>query len=479
MHLLFLGIVKRILNIQTDWAKARSIQTEFALVATTAIGHVADLQLPWCTVLPINIGGFGGWVSENYLGLARVFDWYASFFLTLDLDESLDAPDPEQMPDTPGQSWTHETCNTWYTTHQVPHRLRPKWIASKRQHIRRLIEQGEHTSRRSHPPTRQLLLLLTRLTHVLVSSVMVPGAGGNVGTIGRLVRVYLSVCKHYDKVWRKSQNTAHKKQPFWIACFNFCSLMNLDSILYEYGSLQSLWEGGFQGEKILTRIKPLVTRGMAHGFHKAIVNRFQMDKSCTRFLRRMDGDVDNAHKPRFGKMYHSVKEVRDSMVQGRPLVVVWYPEGPIGCVVQGHRKERVTTLQFVPLQLVLDRGWMLLNELTYWTWQYPLDNDLRDLPGSAEHKETLFLPFLFDRADDAIKSRGRLLPEDIERVTIMWGKELMAKPDNTCNIGRGRWYHVIDAEWQALTTDFVFEAATVGVALGDRISDILLDDGNV
>ena len=122
---------------------------------------------------------------------------------------------------------------------------------------------------------------------------------------------------------------------------------------------------------------------------------------------------------------------------------------------------------------------MLLNELTYWTWQYPLDNDLRDLPGSAEHKETLFLPFLFDRADDAIKSRGRLLPEDIERVTIMWGKELMAKPDNTCNIGRGRWYHVIDAEWQALTTDFVFEAATVGVALGDRISDILLDDGNV
>ena len=45
MHLLFLGVVKKILTIQMDWARARLVQKQFVELVTKALKDVANVQL--------------------------------------------------------------------------------------------------------------------------------------------------------------------------------------------------------------------------------------------------------------------------------------------------------------------------------------------------------------------------------------------------------------------------------------------------
>ncbi len=45
---------------------------------------VGKLHLNWCVAIAFNGSKFGGWVSENYLALARLAEWFFSLlpFLT-------------------------------------------------------------------------------------------------------------------------------------------------------------------------------------------------------------------------------------------------------------------------------------------------------------------------------------------------------------------------------------------------------------
>lgn len=473
MHLLFLGVVKKILTIQMDWARARLVQKQFVELATKALEDVADVQLPWCVVLPINVGGFGGWVSENYVGLSRIFDWYSTFFLKINIDETPDEADPEEMPDATVNGWNRTVCRTWYKVHQVPPAERQTKLLQMRDHIRHFIETGQYSARRVEMPTRRLLLLLTRLTSILVSNVMAPEAARNVASIRWMVATYLTTCRHYDTLWRTSQNIDPKKKPFWVSCFNFCSLMNLCDMIYDYGGMQHLWEGGYQGEKILTQIKPLVVRGSSRGFQEGVVNKFQMNKILKRFLTRLDGTKTGPSTHPFGKVYHCADEIRAAMIAKKPIVVVWFKGGPVGCVVRGQRCDKASTLSIMPLKVTLGPGWWSLNDLVYWKWYCSIYDHLIDMPSSTTFKETLFLPYLFDNVDGPRDYQEEPFADGGESVVRQWGKELVAEPQDLQEHGHGRRYHVIDSDWHSLSGKFTFETMGISTDLQDRMSQAL------
>ena len=58
-----------------EWTKLHSTNNNFVSMASAALQAVARYNLDWCTTLKIHGPNFGGWVSENYLALARINRW--------------------------------------------------------------------------------------------------------------------------------------------------------------------------------------------------------------------------------------------------------------------------------------------------------------------------------------------------------------------------------------------------------------------
>jgi len=71
------------------------------------LDSISKLCLDWCVAIPLSGMKFGGWVSENYLALARLFRW---FFSTL---PSLQQGPEYKDPTRPYTTWTVKEIREW------------------------------------------------------------------------------------------------------------------------------------------------------------------------------------------------------------------------------------------------------------------------------------------------------------------------------------------------------------------------------
>ena len=99
MHLAFLGTTKvTVLDVQS-WTSCRGKSSMFKDYVSGILESVACLRLPWCQVLPYSSGTFVGWISENYVGLARLLRWFYAPISNI-------AKDPPYIPPiTPQAKW--------------------------------------------------------------------------------------------------------------------------------------------------------------------------------------------------------------------------------------------------------------------------------------------------------------------------------------------------------------------------------------
>jgi hypothetical protein len=66
----------------------------------------------------------------------------------------------------------------------------------------------------------------------------------------RHIHIFLSYFSVFDSDLRGAEKLT------WVRSYNFMSLLNLPEVLRKYGSLRNLWEGGGQGERVLSIVKP-------------------------------------------------------------------------------------------------------------------------------------------------------------------------------------------------------------------------------
>ena len=76
MHLLFLGITKSVLNDVHTWLQTNKLFTKYLKHAEIVLLPLQKLRIEWCKIIPYGTGKFGGHVSENYLGMARILKWF-------------------------------------------------------------------------------------------------------------------------------------------------------------------------------------------------------------------------------------------------------------------------------------------------------------------------------------------------------------------------------------------------------------------
>ena len=72
MHLLFLGVTKATMSLISKWLLAMLKSKEFMLKYKSVFSPIIVMGLDWCKLIDTD----SGWVSDNYLGFARIMKWY-------------------------------------------------------------------------------------------------------------------------------------------------------------------------------------------------------------------------------------------------------------------------------------------------------------------------------------------------------------------------------------------------------------------
>ena len=112
MHLLFLGVVKSMITVVSDWATKQKKNTALRESMRQTMDLLDGIHVSWLKQQPFIGGGLGGWVSENYMAFLRVLPWvYAGF------DE---LPEMEYVqPTEPRSKWTANQCRDWLRSRQL------------------------------------------------------------------------------------------------------------------------------------------------------------------------------------------------------------------------------------------------------------------------------------------------------------------------------------------------------------------------
>jgi hypothetical protein len=76
MHLLFLGVIKSVIQMVQKWTILCRRNGSFLKYAGKALENVQKLGLEWCKINPYSGGKLRGWFSENYMAMGRLCCWF-------------------------------------------------------------------------------------------------------------------------------------------------------------------------------------------------------------------------------------------------------------------------------------------------------------------------------------------------------------------------------------------------------------------
>ena len=92
MHLLFLGVMKSVIQMVQEWTILCRRIGSFLKYAGKTLEYVQMLGLDWCKIIPYSSDKLGGWVSENHMSMGRLCCWFYASLEQLALDQTFEEP---------------------------------------------------------------------------------------------------------------------------------------------------------------------------------------------------------------------------------------------------------------------------------------------------------------------------------------------------------------------------------------------------
>jgi hypothetical protein len=211
-------------------------------------------QIPgvgWCKCAPFTGERLGGWVSENYLAMARISRW---FFTTL---ESVVTDYQYDPSDEPYERWTRKQCIQWMKIYGV--RVADVMSRSDLKLNNKAFEEMKKLAKEKKPMSRcgvatlriivaemmkqqganQLVLVAERIAtvrevlnvvtccQVMVATAMAKKSSDrHVKELDRMVKIFLTTYGKFEEKMRlQSGGDKAKKKPDWVSQYNFLSLL--------------------------------------------------------------------------------------------------------------------------------------------------------------------------------------------------------------------------------------------------------------
>ena len=352
MHLLFLGVGKTLVLDTQEWLKAKNRHSSFVLYASNVLSSVESLQLGWCKLLPYSSGKFGGWVSENYLALVRIFKWIYAPIEQMEVEASLFV-----FPQTPQKHWNKIINVKWL-------RLRGLDTSGNALEVRDRV--AEYLAQPDGVPApvpprggsgKQVLRMLNRFTDMVCLLMDKHSDESHARNVEVYVRLFLSEYKEFAE--RLYGAVTENGTPAWIAKYNFMSLLNLSEQIKEVGPLRNLWEGSTRGEGYLRKVKPSIKTGLKTNWQSALMQSLLRLKSMATLTQAFTNlDIgDNAQY----RVYPSAANLESMWARQKPLSIVVKNDVEFMAAYQATNK--VCWMRFVRLAHVAE-----INEMSYFVF---------------------------------------------------------------------------------------------------------------
>ena len=256
MHLIFLGMVKTSQSlVQDSMTRLGCNQNFIRLNAGYLKCFIKTYKVDWLTIMPYTSGKLGAWNSKEYLGFARVMLWFYQ-----NIPEAIsDVPEEIELPPESEQSnWTKKQ-NTYWLRIRGLKQPKGKKATDFKHHVADEMEKDPVAEVLVIPDIAEadvedvLIFLSETLKCVMCEQV----TEEIVAKTEYAVRLFISA---YDNLDRKLRKKGDK--PSVISSYNFMSLLNLPKTMQKFGPLRHLWEGKWQGEAFLQKLKAAITQGM-------------------------------------------------------------------------------------------------------------------------------------------------------------------------------------------------------------------------
>ena len=278
MHLLYLGVVKAsVLKIQHSLS-SRYCNTSFMRANKKYVDGLKHFSIDWLKIMEYKGGKFAGWKSDQYLGFARIMQWFYQ-----NISEAM--PEEQEVVDL------------------TDDKDQPKWTAKQNKYwlkLRGFIQTGNALEVRSRvaanmkktpPPeileipviaSEDIELLVTSLSDLLRCVMAKEVTPDIIAKTEYIVRIFLST---YDNLDAKLRNQDDK--PSVLKKYNFMSLLNLPRTMEFFGPLRHLWEGSWQGEAFLRKVKAAITQGLRENWQVNLLRNLSRDMSFDNIFRSL------------------------------------------------------------------------------------------------------------------------------------------------------------------------------------------------
>ncbi len=363
MHMLFLGVTKTSVKRVMEWTKQKNKHTYFLRIANGVLEAVVKLHLDWCHAIPMNGMNFGGWVSENYLALARLCRWYFSMLPFL-------RSGPQYVdPERPHTTWSAKELRDWLSIRGYSSKGKKMELMEKVTHLLSLDVVPPIL-----PPKGGSVDDVVTLTHAL---------GVTMATVmqRRVTTDVIARAQHYIKKFLSCYHDVDKHllnegdKPGWLTSYNFMCLLNIPNIMRQYGPISNLWEGGYDGEKYSQELKHRLRGGLKDNWHRNLLENVLADDILKRIkpppVQLEHCTVKVSTEKRYIK-YNSLDKFLHEYMKRKPLSVVRLSHGQWGAVI--GKDSNILTVQFEPYQ-----GY--INGMHYWSIKVVTDEQ------QATHEE--------------------------------------------------------------------------------------------
>ena len=411
MHLLLLGIQKTTMNRIKLWHSLRRSETNFIRYAAGILENIQKLNISWCKAIAYKTGKLGGWVSENYLAMARLNKWFYSGIEIITSDESV--RDLDAMLNIPQDRWLKKFNVAWL-------------------HIRGLDTSGCYKTVKervqtymSDPdnippiipilslPAKNIFLTTQALTAMIAHVMIVDINNETITETERRIKIFLNIFDNFDKEFRDktldiddmgdvtSTNTldanigTQKKKPTWISSSNFMCLLNLPNAMRRFGPLRHLFEGTYKGEGYLRLCKPHMKYGLRGNWKHNTLRKILLEKSLHHVRRDNNDDLseeDNNAEESYTQYryssYPSRAHVLIDFTEAKPISLLQFSDGAFGSALYN------STL-YVPLR----RGQYIdcINGHHYHEWNLSEEDPTDFLHTKTILNYCLLLPLIGDK----------------------------------------------------------------------------------
>ncbi len=286
MHLLFLGVVEDCMTLtQTLMAEVGLTPKLTEMVGTLTL-QLFSFKCDWMKMKQYKGGKFAGWISDNYLAVARASQWVYQNMACI-LQEKKDwrsEPDPSY----PQEKWKKKDNEIWLKKRGLYTKGNAKELS---QRVKEYMCQDPVPPIVNIPKVedKDFERLWSALVRMLQCAMSREVNDIVVSKLKFAVRLFLSAFDDLEKKLPKSSTndlpkSSTKGSPnpggshAVIRKGNFLCLMNLPEEMAKYGPLMDLWEGKIQGEGYLPTLKDRYYGGLRDNWEYNMLNGLYRDR---------------------------------------------------------------------------------------------------------------------------------------------------------------------------------------------------------